>query len=54
MADWIHPSYVGGWILGEYIWTKLKEIKPVPKWPNIDNQTKQIMDWNPNTSVVAE
>lgn len=54
MADWIHPSYVGGWILGEYIWTKLKEIKPVPKWPNIDNQTKQVMNWDPNTSVIAE
>ena len=48
-ADWIHPSYLGGWLIGRYIWTELKEIGPMPKYPDID-QTKSTMEWSTNTS----
>ena len=33
IADHIHPNYLGGEVLGRYIWKKLREIEPNPVYP---------------------
>jgi hypothetical protein len=49
MADWIHPSHLGGWMLGRYIWSKLKQMQPNPKYPEIDDQAKSQFEYSNNT-----
>ena len=48
-ADWIHPSYLGGWVIGKYVWDELKKIRPMLRYPDID-QEKSTMDYSNETS----
>ena len=39
LRDHIHPNYLGGEMFGRYIWGKLREMQPYPKFTVIEEET---------------